>query len=726
MAPGPDGIPNRFLALMAAPFAEVFTRLFQACLDAGYHPRRFKEAKTVILRKPAKPDYSEVKAYRPIALLCTLGKALEMMVSKVLSDCAEANNLLPEQQMGARRGRSTETALEGLVDSIATTWSHGKKYVASLLSLDVAGAFDKVNHQRLLHNLRAKRVPRFIVNWTKSFLEDRATSISLGQKTSQMEPAMTGIPQGSPISPVLFLFFNGPLIEELAKLRQKVQVGGFVDDVHLLAYGTSTAANCLELRQAHEVCLRWARTHGAQFAPQKYELVHMTRYPKRHDMTATVDLGQVAVKPEASIRVLGLQIDNKLNWKAHMAKVKRKMASQERGLTCLTASTWGATLQEARTVYQAVVKPAMTYAAAIWHAPQGTPGAKKSAVQQLQLVQNRCLRAVTGAYKATPTAVLESEAYMPPIDLALDQIVLQSRLIRGTHPATKMGNERIRRNLKRSKTTRTASQLTPPPSETKLSWAKVEWAKLDPSKLGSSRTQLDRAGINGATMPNLEIPADTGVATLEKRSRERAIHQRTLEAWAKRWQQYRATVPDRRRYPALREDTVSDVHLKRHGKMRKGDSALAVQLRTGKKGLAHFLFTVHAGNLTDASCSCGWRKQDAAHILTACPLYADLRLELVKKAGTSDHREILSTGKGIRAAARFMMFTGLLPQFGLAKEMEEVVEGEKEGARRGPRGPHRQMDTRVMPTTNPWDRTTDEYRRFMEGAMEPEGANVRR
>ena len=169
--------------------------------------------------------------------------------------------------MGAGRGRSTETTLEGLVDSITTTRSHGKQYVASLLSLDVAGAFDKVNYQRLLHNLKAKGIPAFIVRWTKSFLENRATSISLGQKTSPMEPAMTGIPQGSPISPVLFLFFNGPLIEELAKLKQKMQVGGFVDDVHLLAYSKSTATNCLELKQAHEVCLRWARAHGAQFAP---------------------------------------------------------------------------------------------------------------------------------------------------------------------------------------------------------------------------------------------------------------------------------------------------------------------------------------------------------------------------------------------------------------------------------------------------------------------------
>ena len=72
------------------------THLFQACLDVGYHPRRFKEAKTIILKKPAKPDYSEVKAYRPIALLYTLKKALKIVIAKILSDYAEDHGLLPD------------------------------------------------------------------------------------------------------------------------------------------------------------------------------------------------------------------------------------------------------------------------------------------------------------------------------------------------------------------------------------------------------------------------------------------------------------------------------------------------------------------------------------------------------------------------------------------------------------------------------------------------------
>ena len=139
-------MPNRFLRTVSQKLLPKFTHLFQECLKLGYHPKEFKKANTIVLRKPKKEDYSEPKSYRPIALLSTLRKALETMVAKRFSDCAEANNLLPPEQMGARRDRSTETALETIVDSVHTVWNCGRNNVASLLSLDVAGAFDNVSH----------------------------------------------------------------------------------------------------------------------------------------------------------------------------------------------------------------------------------------------------------------------------------------------------------------------------------------------------------------------------------------------------------------------------------------------------------------------------------------------------------------------------------------------------------------------------------------------------
>ena len=105
---------------MYTELLETFTKIFQAYLDQGYHPRQFREVNTVILKKLKKTDYSELKVYRPITLLDTLGKALETVISKRLSDIVERKQLLPEQQIEARRRRSVEIVLETIIDSVYT------------------------------------------------------------------------------------------------------------------------------------------------------------------------------------------------------------------------------------------------------------------------------------------------------------------------------------------------------------------------------------------------------------------------------------------------------------------------------------------------------------------------------------------------------------------------------------------------------------------------------
>lgn len=133
-APGISKIPSRFLGQVLEVFLPHFTHIFQACVNIGYHPKEFRVANTIVLKKPEKEDYSLAECYRPIALLNTLGKALEIAFAHLLRDLAEAYSLLPSQQMGARRGRSTETARELLVESVYTVWDCNKKNVASFNS----------------------------------------------------------------------------------------------------------------------------------------------------------------------------------------------------------------------------------------------------------------------------------------------------------------------------------------------------------------------------------------------------------------------------------------------------------------------------------------------------------------------------------------------------------------------------------------------------------------
>jgi Reverse transcriptase (RNA-dependent DNA polymerase) len=131
-------------------------------LETRLLPQQWREARTIALRKPGKPLYSDPGAWRPIALLNTMGKIIETLIAQWLSKAAEECHLLLDTQMGARVRRSAETALELLTRQIHTIWS-SKRRVATLLSLDILGAFDTVNPTRLLDTLRKKGFPYWIV-----------------------------------------------------------------------------------------------------------------------------------------------------------------------------------------------------------------------------------------------------------------------------------------------------------------------------------------------------------------------------------------------------------------------------------------------------------------------------------------------------------------------------------------------------------------------------------
>ena len=111
--------------MIASKLLSHFIYLFQAYLNKGYHPKEFKKANTIVLKKPKKENYFSAKSYRPIALLSTLGKALETVIAKRLSDYAEDNNLLPSEQMGARRKRSTKMALKIIIEAVHTVPQSG-------------------------------------------------------------------------------------------------------------------------------------------------------------------------------------------------------------------------------------------------------------------------------------------------------------------------------------------------------------------------------------------------------------------------------------------------------------------------------------------------------------------------------------------------------------------------------------------------------------------------
>ena len=162
-------------------------------------------------------------------------------MARRMSALAGERHLLPTTQMGARPGRSTITALEMLTEQIQIVWANDHTLVASMLILDISGAFDNVSHDRLIHNIRDARLPQWVASYIRFFLTGRTTTFTLGAFEDRVRSTTSGIPQGSTLSPILFLFFASTLLPQLN--AGATTAIGFVDDTNILTYSRSTEAN---------------------------------------------------------------------------------------------------------------------------------------------------------------------------------------------------------------------------------------------------------------------------------------------------------------------------------------------------------------------------------------------------------------------------------------------------------------------------------------------------
>ena len=176
-APGRDGIPAHILQRLLPQLKPHLVQLYKSCLELHYCPEHFRQSNTAVLPKPGRKDYTITKSYRPIALLNTLSKAMDAILAQRISYAVEKHQLLPKDHLGGRKAMSTEYALHSLLDRVHQAWNRG--HVASVLLLDVAGAFDHVSHIRLVHNLRKRRIETNTIGWIASFLKNRTTTIQL-------------------------------------------------------------------------------------------------------------------------------------------------------------------------------------------------------------------------------------------------------------------------------------------------------------------------------------------------------------------------------------------------------------------------------------------------------------------------------------------------------------------------------------------------------------------
>ena len=143
--------------------------------------------------------------YNHASLLSCLGKLLERIVAQRLQKFLESNKKLAKHQSGFRTGRRTSDNLVFFSQKVSDAFNRGKKILS--LYFDIEAAFDAVWHDGLVHKMITMEVPTYITVWVHNYLLDRSFDVRVGDSISSKARIVTGVPQGSSISPILFSIF---------------------------------------------------------------------------------------------------------------------------------------------------------------------------------------------------------------------------------------------------------------------------------------------------------------------------------------------------------------------------------------------------------------------------------------------------------------------------------------------------------------------------------------
>jgi retron-type reverse transcriptase len=162
-------------------------------------------------------------------VLSVLSKLLEKHVAVSFMDYLVTNWLLYDLQSGFREGHFTETALIKLTDQLLFDLDQDK--VTGMVFVDFKKAFDVVDHHLLLTKLRLYRLNDSALSWFQSYVTDRQQFVIIHGERSDSLPVKQGVPQGSVLGPILFLFSVNDITLHLSTSSTDI----FADDTTITA-----------------------------------------------------------------------------------------------------------------------------------------------------------------------------------------------------------------------------------------------------------------------------------------------------------------------------------------------------------------------------------------------------------------------------------------------------------------------------------------------------------
>ena len=424
---GLDGFSPRVLQNLPFKYIQRLTRLFQAMLHLGYTPERWRVAKTIFIPKPSKNDYSLVRSHRPLTLTSFFLKTYEKLLLWEIENTVLKNNPISKQQHAFQKGKSCESAVSQLVDSIESAIL--REEYALCCQLDVQGAFDCLEPSAVIKAMKEKGIPSNISNWFSHYLSNRyvITDINGVKKPFKLQ---LGCPQGAITSPLAWNLVFESFIEKFKK--GPVEVTCFADDACLLTKGIDPNALVDNMQYAINVALDWGNSKRLTFVPEKTVAIFFHRKRKFKEPKQLKVRGY-SVEYSRTTKFLGIYLDTALNWSHH---IEQKIVKAKRFLFMVRnaiGAIWGPQPRALKWAYNAFVLNSLAYCSMVW-----SHACNNSLTKYKFTKLNRLAAlAMLPARKSTPSTGLEVTLGLMPVDLFIQKTALSGFLRVLPHNSTK-------------------------------------------------------------------------------------------------------------------------------------------------------------------------------------------------------------------------------------------------------------------------------------------------
>lgn len=318
-ATGVDGINLKMLKYVLPFCLDMFTHILNISVQTSEIPDLWKNS--LIVPLPKVPKAVNLSELRPISILPTMSKVLELIIYSQLSEHTRISVILPHIQSGFRPKYSTTTALMKISNDVARNIDNSK--VTYLVLLDYSKAFDVINTELLMAKLNYYGCDTNALNWFNNYLNGRKQQVKIDGTVSNQLPITHGVPQGSILGPLLFSIFTADLP---TILTAGCSIHMYADDTQLyMCSSTSSVDSTIsELNVNLSLVNQWSCENGLILNPNKSTAlcIGTSSSCAKATSSASVELklGDSIIKLSEEAKNLGLLIDNRLSFEKHVNK----------------------------------------------------------------------------------------------------------------------------------------------------------------------------------------------------------------------------------------------------------------------------------------------------------------------------------------------------------------------------------------------------------------------